>query len=76
MRERDAPRRWVIEGVVEGGGGGTVAYAVTPEGRGTRFDRAFVYAMRTLAMRVLDVLVLRRRVAGESAEALLGQAAP
>lgn len=35
-----------------------------------RFDREFVYAVRKLAMRVLDALVLRRRIAGESAEAL------
>jgi len=68
--EREAPRRWVIDGVVDGGGGGTVAYVVTAEGRGARFDREFLYVMRTVVMRLLDVVMIRRRVAGESAEAL------
>jgi hypothetical protein len=30
VRERVAPRRWVIDGRVEGGGGGTITYTATP----------------------------------------------
>lgn len=70
VREREAPRRWVIEGAVEGGGGGTITYTLTPEGDGTRFEREFVYAIRQPLLRLLDRLLLRRRIERESAEAL------
>jgi uncharacterized protein YndB with AHSA1/START domain len=42
VREREAPRRWVIEGRVEAGGGGTITYTETPHAGGTTFERAFV----------------------------------
>ncbi len=70
VREREAPRRWVIDGQVEGGGGGTITYALTPLNGGTTFEREFVYTMPNLLLALLDRLVLRRRVEAESAEAL------
>jgi uncharacterized protein YndB with AHSA1/START domain len=33
IREREAPRRWVIDGWVEGGGSGTITYALTPQSK-------------------------------------------
>ena len=70
VREREAPRRWVIEGQVESGGGGTLTYALTPYDGGTSFERDFVYTMPNPLVALLDRLVLRRRVEAESAEAL------
>jgi uncharacterized protein YndB with AHSA1/START domain len=70
VREREAPRRWVIAGEVEGGGGGTITYSLTPDAGGTIFERDFVYTMPNALLALLDRLVLRRRVEAESAEAL------
>ena len=44
VRERDAPHRWIIDGRVEGDGGGTITYTLTPQANGTTFEREFVYA--------------------------------
>jgi uncharacterized protein YndB with AHSA1/START domain len=70
VREREASRRWVIDGKVEGGGGGTITYAMTPNADGTTFERDFVYSMPSRLLALLDRLVLRPRVEAESAEAL------
>jgi hypothetical protein len=70
VRERVAPRRWVIDGRVEGGGGGTITYTVTPHADGTTFERELVYSVPNPLLRLLDRLVLRRRIEAESAEAL------
>jgi uncharacterized protein YndB with AHSA1/START domain len=70
VREREAPRRWVIEGEAEGGGGGTITYTLTPDAGGTTFERELVYTISNRPLALLDRLVLRRRVAAESAEAL------
>lgn len=70
VRERTAPRRWVIEGQVAGGGGGTITYTLTPQDGGTLFERDFVYTMPNLLLALLNSLVLRRRVEAESTEAL------
>jgi uncharacterized protein YndB with AHSA1/START domain len=70
VRERVAPRRWVIDGRVEGGGGGTITYTATPHDAGTTFEREFVYATPNRLLALLDRLVLRRRIEAESAEAL------
>jgi uncharacterized protein YndB with AHSA1/START domain len=71
VREREAPRRWVIDGRVEAGGGGTITYTATPHAGGTSFEREFVYTISNPLMRLLDRLVLRRRIEKESAEVLL-----
>jgi uncharacterized protein YndB with AHSA1/START domain len=70
VRERVAPRRWTIDGEVDGGGRGTITYTLTPDASGTLFERDFVYAMPSALLALLDRLVLRRRVEAESAEAL------
>jgi uncharacterized protein YndB with AHSA1/START domain len=70
VREREAPRRWVIDGKVEAGGRGTITYTLTPHHAGTTFEREFVYTVPNPLLRLLDRLVLRRRIEAESAEAL------
>jgi uncharacterized protein YndB with AHSA1/START domain len=61
VRERETPRRWVIDGKVEGGGGGTITYTLTPDAGGTIFEREFVYDMPNPLLAMLNRLVLRRR---------------
>jgi len=70
VRERLPPRRWVIEGQTEKGGGGTITYSLTPLHDGTKFEREFVYTMPNSLMTLLDWLFIRRRIEAESAEAL------
>lgn len=72
VRERARPNRWVIDGTITTGmgGGGTITYAFTPRGEGTYFEREFVYPMPNLLLTMLDFLILRRRVAAESDQAL------
>jgi uncharacterized protein YndB with AHSA1/START domain len=68
--ECEVPRRWVIQGEVAGGQGGTVAYTLTPHAEGTTFTREFVYAYAQPLPRLLDPLLVRPRITAESAEAL------
>lgn len=72
VRERVAPTRWVIDGVITTGrgGGGTITYTCVPRDGGTRFVREFVYALPSLFYAMLDVLIVRRRIAAESDQAL------
>ncbi|HEV2459943.1 MAG TPA: SRPBCC family protein [Ktedonobacterales bacterium] len=71
VREREAPRRWLIEGSIVGGtGGGTVAYTLTPRDDSVFFEREFVYPVPGPLLRLLDALIVRRRIQAESAEAL------
>ena len=70
VREREAPRRWLIQAKVEGGGGGTVGYTLTQEGDATIFEREFIYRTPGLLFKLLDWLIMRRRIKGESAQAL------
>jgi uncharacterized protein YndB with AHSA1/START domain len=71
VKERVAPRRWVIEGViVSRRAGGTITYTLTPRDGGTFFEREFIYPLPHPLFALLDVLFIRRRVEAESAEAL------
>jgi uncharacterized protein YndB with AHSA1/START domain len=71
VTQREAPRRWIIEGQIVGrGAGGTVAYTLTPAGSGTRFVREFSYPTRGLWFRLLNWLLIRQRIAGESTTAV------
>lgn len=71
VSERDAPRRWTIEGVIEGrDNGGTITYLLTSRDGGAFFEREFIYPTPNLLFALLDVLVVRRRVYAESVEAL------
>lgn len=70
VRRREAPHRWVIEGRVHGGGGGTITYTMADDAGGTSFEREFVYTTRSVMHWVLDLMIIRRRIIAESAEAL------
>ena len=70
VREREAPRRWVIEGLTGGGDGGKIAYTLASREGGTAFEREFVYSGSNPLLALLDKLVLRRRISAESAVAL------
>src|SRR3712207_2235967 len=58
VREREAPRRWVIEGRTEGGDDGKIAYTLASHGDGTAFEREFVYSASNPLLALLDKLVL------------------
>lgn len=71
VTEREAPRRWVIEGQIVGReSGGTVSYTLTSQDGGTLFEREFIYPAQGLLFRLLNTLFVRRRVQRESAKAL------
>jgi uncharacterized protein YndB with AHSA1/START domain len=70
VRERNAPRRWVIDGIGKDGGGATITYTLTPHSDGTTFERELVYTMPNPLLSVLDCLIIRRRMRADSAEAL------
>lgn len=67
---REEPYVWTIDGRVEGDGEGTISYVLTPSETGTTFTRTFKYSMNNPLLRLLDALVLRRRIEAESNEAL------
>ena len=60
----------IIEGEVEGGGGGTITYVLTPDGNSTRFERTFVYTMPNRLLAFLDRLFIRRLMDASSDRAL------
>lgn len=69
--ERNAPTAWAIEGHVDKAGGGVIRYALTAEGQATRFAREFTYSMDNALLSLLNFLFIRRRIEGESGEALV-----
>jgi uncharacterized protein YndB with AHSA1/START domain len=71
VTERDAPRRWAIDGVIEGrNNGGAITYLLTSREGGAFFEREFIYPAPNLLFALLDLLIIRRRVYAESREAL------
>jgi uncharacterized protein YndB with AHSA1/START domain len=71
VTEREVPRRWTISGIIVGrNDGGIITYSLTPENGGTRFEREFVYPTPNLLFRLLNWLIIRRRVTAESEKAL------
>jgi uncharacterized protein YndB with AHSA1/START domain len=71
VREREAPHRWVIDGVITTGSGGRgmVSYNLTPRDGATEFIRNFTYPLPNLALALLDALLVRRRIQAESEQA-------
>jgi uncharacterized protein YndB with AHSA1/START domain len=71
VTERDAPRRWVIQGRTDGTGvAGTVAYTLDETPEGTQFAREFVYGAAGVELPEAIAAEVRGRIAEESAEAL------
>jgi uncharacterized protein YndB with AHSA1/START domain len=71
VRERETPRRWVIEGRIVGrNSGGTITYNLMSHPEGTLFEREFIYPIPDWRFALLDKLLIRRRVKKESAEAV------
>jgi uncharacterized protein YndB with AHSA1/START domain len=70
VRERSAPRRWVIDGNGEDGGRATITYTLSPHPDGTSFERELVYTMPNALLAVLDWLIIRSRMKADSVDAL------
>src|SRR4051794_30795009 len=64
------PREWRIHCTPEKGGFAEITYELTPAPGGTHFKRTLRYGMPSLWMKLIDLLVLRRRLRAESATAL------
>jgi uncharacterized protein YndB with AHSA1/START domain len=71
-RTYEPPHRWVLDGIWEGLGCGILSYTLSPweSGDATYFEREFDYTPPTAWLRLLDHLVVRRRIAAESVVAL------
>jgi uncharacterized protein YndB with AHSA1/START domain len=70
VRERCAPRRWVIDGKAKDGGRATITYTLTRYPAGTNFERELVYTIPNVLLAILDWLVIRSGMKAESVEAL------
>ncbi|HLY32788.1 MAG TPA: SRPBCC family protein [Ktedonobacterales bacterium] len=71
VTERNAPRRWVINGkILDSPGGGVITYALTPTADGVAFDREFVYPTPNLLYALIDFVYIRSRIRAESAQAV------
>ena len=70
VRAANPPREWRIHCTPEGGGFAEITYELTPPPGGTRFKRTLRYGMPSLWMKLVDMLVLRRRLRAESVSAL------
>lgn len=71
VTKREAPRLWVITGrIATGASRGTITYRLGTVEGGTEFEREFVYAMPSQLLKLLDILVVRRRIQAESALAV------
>lgn len=69
VRERQAPHRWVIDGVAENGNQATITYTLTAQNGGTAFERELLFT-RLPPAPPDGVEQLRRQIEAESAEAL------
>ena len=67
VREREAPKRWVIDGEAENGNRATITYTLTPTTDGTSFHRELVYSVLDAR---LEWAKMHPVVEAESAEAL------
>jgi uncharacterized membrane protein len=70
VRERSAPRHWVIDGAGTNGGCATITYTLTERLGGVDFERELVYTMPNPLLAVMDWLFIRSRMRADSAEAL------
>jgi hypothetical protein len=70
VRERGAPRRWVIDGNGKDGGRATITYTLIPDSGGINFEREPVYTMPNALLAILDWLIVRSRMKADSIEAL------
>ena len=70
VRERNSPRRWVIDGTGKDGGRATITYTLTPHPDGTNFERELVYTMPNALLTILDWLIIRSHMKADSVEAL------
>jgi hypothetical protein len=68
--ERTAAQRWIAEARVDNGASLTLTYQVSPKEGACLFERELRYRLPNAFLRMLNKLVLRRRIERESAESL------
>ena len=69
VTRRDVPQLWTIETSAQGGRA-TIVYRLRADRGETLFERELTYAMPSLWLALLDVILLRRRMRRESRAAL------
>jgi uncharacterized protein YndB with AHSA1/START domain len=72
VREREAPHRWVIDGVQADGSQATITYTLTPEADGTEFERTAVIRKLPPEFPERFLAELYRQLEAESLQALRG----
>ncbi len=70
VEEAKRPAHWTARAVVDNGARLTLTYRFAETATGTSFERELVYELPNAWLRVLNVLLLRRRIAAESAQSL------
>ncbi|MBK6972937.1 MAG: SRPBCC family protein [Sterolibacteriaceae bacterium] len=70
VTERTAPLHWKIVGAGQEGGHAWIAYTLTEQAGVTRFEREMRYRMPNLLAAMLDPILTRDKIAGESALAV------
>ena len=70
VRVAERPTRWVADAEASNGAQLTLSYSMQPAEGGTRFERRLGYELPSPWLRLLNRLLLRRRIARESAESL------
>ena len=65
-----SPRRWQAEATMEDGSRVNLLYELAPDSGGTRFTRTLDYRLAPPLLRLLDALIMWRRVRRESNRAL------
>lgn len=68
--ERQPHRLWTAQAHVDNGASLTLTYQVSPDGDGALFERTLSYKLPNVFLRILNKLILRRRIERESAESL------
>jgi len=70
VRRCEPPRLWVADAETDNGAMLTLSYRVSPDDHGALFERELVYSLPNVFLRLINLLLLRRRIARESALSL------
>lgn len=70
VRRCEPPRLWIADAEVSNGAQLTLTYRISPDDGGVLFERELLYRLPNVVLRLLNQLLLRRRLTAESALSL------